>query len=65
LLHFDTYKLPVHLERIDIVATKKKKNIGTNPNKVQLFKLFKGKQWEGRQTLLHDTFKEHCQTLKE
>jgi hypothetical protein len=42
-----------------IVATKKRKNIGTNPNKVQLFKLFKGNLWVDLQTLQHDTFKEH------
>jgi hypothetical protein len=47
------------------IATKKKKNIGTNPNKVQLFKLFKGKTWADPQTLRPDTFKEHCQTLRE
>jgi hypothetical protein len=48
-----------------IITTKKKKNIGTNPNKVQLFKLFKGKTWADLQTLRPDTSKEHCQTLRE
>jgi hypothetical protein len=57
--------LTLSLESKVIIGLEKKKTIGTNPNKVQLFKLFKGKTWEGRQTLLHDTFKEHSQTLKE
>jgi len=48
-----------------IITTKKKKNIGTNPNKVQLFKLFKGKTWADLQTLQQSISKEHCQTLKE
>jgi hypothetical protein len=48
-----------------IIGLKKKKTIGTNPNKVQLFKLFKGKQWVDLQTLKPDTFKEHSQTLRE
>jgi hypothetical protein len=62
---FTPIKLPVHCERIRILWPKKKKRIGTNPNKVQLFKLFKGKTWADLQTLKRSTFKEHCQTLKE
>jgi len=63
--HIKAFLLPVHVERIRILWPKKEKTIRTNPNKVQLFKLFKGKTWEGHQTLKPDTFKEHSQTLKE
>jgi len=62
--HVNALLLHFPIESIVIIGLKNKKNIGTNPNKVQLFKLFKGKQWEGRQTLKPDTFKEHLQTLK-
>ena len=56
---FKPIKLPVHVERIVIIGIEKEKTIRTNPNKVQLFKLFKGKQWVDLQTLKPDTFKEH------
>jgi hypothetical protein len=58
-------KLPVHCERTVIIGLKKEKTIRTNPNKVQLFKLFKGKTWADLQTLQQSISKEHCQTLKE
>jgi hypothetical protein len=56
---FKPVKLAVHCERIGIVATKNKKTIGTNPNKVQLFKLFKGNLWVGRQALQQSISSEH------
>jgi hypothetical protein len=49
----------VLIERIEIVATKKQKTIRTNPNKVQLFKLFKGKLWGDLQTLQQSISSEH------
>ncbi|CAK0746618.1 hypothetical protein CCP3SC1AL1_1440014 [Gammaproteobacteria bacterium] len=39
---FKPINLPVHVERIVIIGLKKEKTIRTNPNKVQLFKLFIG-----------------------
>ena len=63
--HVNALLLPVHVERIRILWPKKEKTIRTNPNKVQLFKLFKRKTWEDPQTLRPDTFKEHWQTLRE
>jgi hypothetical protein len=57
--------LTLSLESKVILWPKKEKTIRTNPNKVQLFKLFKGKTWVDLQTLKPDTFKEHCPTLKE
>jgi hypothetical protein len=53
------YKLHFPIESKVILWPKKEKTIRTNPNKVQLFKLFKGKLWVDPQTLQQSTFSEH------
>jgi hypothetical protein len=63
--HVEAYLLHVPFERIGIVATKKEKRIGTNPNKVQLIQFnLMGRSWADLQPLIQGISREHCQTLK-